>query len=148
MQYSVPQFIDVEDKIVGPFTGKQVLILIIGFGSLLVMFTFMNMVFFIVFSIPIVLGTLLFAFWKPKGFTVSKWITNIMNFYTTPHLYIWRREPEIIMIHQVQKKKSEGDIVVTKVSRNRIKELAWLLDTSTAIEKPYEVKARPDENIR
>ena len=148
MQYSVPQFINIEDKIVGPFTGKQVLVLIIGFMSLLVMFTFMRFGFFIVFAIPIVIFTILFAFWKPKGYSISKWITNIMNFYTTPHLYIWRREPERIMIKQTQKKHSGNEIVATKVSKNRIKELAWLLDTSTSVNKPYEVKARPDENIK
>ena len=148
MQYSVPQFINIEDKIVGPFTGKQLLFLIMGFGSLLVMFTFMSMIFFVLFAIPIVVITLLFAFWKPKGFTVSKWLGNIMNYHTTPHLYIWRRESERIMIHQTQKKKNKVDIEATKVSRNRIKELAWLLDTSTSIKKPYEVKARPDENIK
>ena len=147
MQYSVPQFIDVEDKIVGPFTGKQALFMMIGFGILLISFTFFRFWIFIIIAIPTIILSLAFAFWKPKGFSVSRWITNIINFYTTPHLYIWRREPNTRMFKLAQKKKAPKEIQVTQVSKNRIKELAWLLDTSTSVSMPYEAKARPKEKI-
>ena len=147
MQYNVPQFIDVEDKIVGPFTGKQALFMMIGFGIMLLSFTFFRLTFFIIISIPTIILTLAFAFWKPKGFTVSRWITNVINFYTTPHLYVWRREPDGRMFKSIQKKKAKKEIVATQVSRNRIKELAWLLDTSTSVSMPYEARARPKEKI-
>ena len=39
MQYGVPQFINVEDKIVGPFTGKQTICLIVGGGILMLLFS-------------------------------------------------------------------------------------------------------------
>ena len=148
MQYSVPQFIDVEDKIVGPFTGKQALFMMIGFGIMLLSFTFFRLIVFIIISIPTTILTLAFAFWRPKGFTVSRWITNIINFYTTPHLYIWRREPDGRMFKLAQKKKAKKEIQATQVSKNRIKELAWLLDTSTSVSMPYEAKARPKEKIQ
>jgi hypothetical protein len=148
MQYSVPQFIDVEDKVVGPFTGKQALFLILGFGILLIMFTFLQFFIFIVLAIPVIVITLAFAFWKPKGFTVLQWAGNIINFYTTAHLYIWRREPDSRMFKQTQRKQATKEVQAIPVSRNRIKELAWLLDTSTSISMPYEAKTRPEEGIR
>ncbi len=147
MQYSVPQFINVEDKVVGPFTGKQALFLIIGFGVLLIAFTFFRLSFFIVIAIPTIILTLAFAFWKPKGFTVSRWISNIINFYTTSHLYVWRREPDERMFKQTQKKQAPKEIQAIPVSKNRIKELSWLLDTSTSVSMPYEIKARPKDKI-
>ena len=147
MQYSVPQFIYVEDKVVGPFTGKQALFLIIGFGVLLIAFTFFRISFFIIIAIPTILLTLAFAFWRPKGFSVSRWITNIINFYTTSHLYVWKREPDSRMFKRTQKKQAPKEIQATQVSRNRIKELSWLLDTSTSVSMPYEAKARPEEKI-
>ncbi len=147
MQYSVPQFLNIEDKIVGPFTGKQVLFLIVGFGILLISFTFFNMAFFAVIFIIVVPLTLAFAFWKPKGMTVSKIITNMINFYTASHLYIWRREPKLRMYKLAQRKKTTDDYEEKKVSKSRIRELAWLLDTSTSIDTPFEAKDRPDENI-
>ncbi|MCK5084548.1 MAG: PrgI family protein [Candidatus Pacebacteria bacterium] len=147
MQYSVPQFLDVEDKVVGPFTGKQALFMIIGFGVLLISFTFFRISFFIVIAIPTIILTLAFAFWKPKGFTVSRWMTNIINYYTTPHFYVWRREPDSKMFKQTQRKQSSKEVQAIPISKNRIKELAWLLDTSTSVSMSYEAKARPKEKI-
>ena len=147
MQYSVPQFLDVEDKVVGPFTGKQALFMIIGFGVLLISFTFFRISFFIVIAIPTIILTLAFAFWKPKGFTVSRWMTNIINYYTTSHFYVWRREPDSKMFKQTQRKQSSKEVQAIPISKNRIKELAWLLDTSTSVSMSYEAKARPKEKI-
>jgi len=141
MQYSVPQFIDVEDKIVGPLTGKQTLYLMIGGGFLMLIFSFFDFMFFMIIFIIVAPITLAFAFWKPKGMTVARWIANIINYHTTDHLYTWRREPEGIKIKAIQKKKTQA-ISEKSVSKNRISELAWLLDTSSSISLPYEVKER------
>ena len=147
MQYSVPQFLNVEDKIVGPFTGKQVLFLIMGFIILIISMTVFNTAFFAIIAIFVIPLTLAFAFWKPKGVTVTRLLTNIINFYTATRFYIWRREPKIRMYKMTQKKAASNEIAEKKVSKRRIRDLAWLLDTSTSIDTPFEAKARPDENI-
>ena len=141
MQYSVPQFIDIEDKIVGPLTGRQTLYLMIGGGFLMLLFSFFDFGFFIVAFMIVAPVTLAFAFWKPKGMTVARWIANIINYHTTDHLYTWRREPEEIKIKRAQKKKAQA-APKENISRSRIGELAWLLDTSSSINLPYEVKER------
>lgn len=141
MQYSVPQFIDIEDKIVGPLTGKQTLYLMIGGGFLMLIFSFFEWGFFIVSFLIIGPVTLAFAFWKPKGMTVAKWIANIASYHTSDHLYTWRREPEGIKIKATQKKVSKAP-PSKNISKSRINELAWLLDTSSSINLPYEVKER------
>ena len=148
MQYSVPQFINVEDKIVGPFTGKQTICLIIGGGLLMLFFSIFDLIFFAVAAIFIIPLTLAFAFWRPKGVSVSRLILNRVNFGTSNHLYVWRREPDARMFKAAQKVKSAKEIVEKDVSKNRIKELAWLLDTSTSVNLPYEVKTRAREKIR
>lgn len=147
MQYGVPQFIDVEDKIVGPFTGKQTLYLMIGGGTLMLIFSLFEFIFFAIAFIFIAPVTLAFAFWKPKGITVARWILNIINFYTASNLYVWRREPEEIMFKTAQRKKSSKEVPVKNVSASRIRKLAWVLDTSTSVNMPYEAKTRPEENI-
>jgi len=148
MQYGVPQFINVEDKIVGPFTGKQSICLIIGGGILMLFFSVFDFIFFAVAAMFIIPATLAFAFWKPKGISLSKLILNKVNFSTSNHLYVWRREPDAIMFKATQKIKSSKKVVEEDVSRNRIRELAWLLDTSTSVSLPYEVKTRAREKIR
>jgi hypothetical protein len=143
MQYGVPQFIDVEDKIVGPLTGKQTVYLMIGGVVLMLVFTFFDFIFFALVFLVVAPITLAFAFWKPKGMTVSRWISNIVNFYTAQNLYVWRREPEIIMFKSSQKKKSSKEVEKESISKSRIRELAWVLDTSTSVSMPYEAKERP-----
>jgi len=148
MQYSIPQFIDVEDKVVGPLTGKQTIYLLIGGGILLLVFSLFNVLFFFITMLFVAPVTLAFAFWKPKSITVARWLSNIADFYTTPHLYIWRREPEGFMIKARSQKKSSSEKIPSKsVSRNRIRELAWVLDTSASINMPYEISARPEAKI-
>ena len=148
MQYSVPQFINIEDKIVGPFTGKQTICLIIGGGLLMLFFTIFDFIFFVVMAIIIIPVTLAFAFWKPKGISVYRLILNRINFGVSNHFYIWRREPDNRMFKTTQKVKSVKEVIEKNVSKNRIRELAWLLDTSTSVSLPYEVKARAREKIR
>lgn len=141
MQYAIPQFIDIEDKIVGPFTGKQTIYLMVGGGFMMLIFSFFDFIFFAFVFIIVVPITLAFAFWKPKGMTVARWIANIIGYYTSDHLYIWRREPEGMKIEAIQKKVSKA-VSKKAVSKNRIRELAWLLDTSSSVSLPYEVKER------
>ena len=148
MQYSVPQFINVEDKIVGPFTGKQTIVLIIGGGLLMLFFSVFDLIFFAVAAMFIIPVTLAFAFWKPKGVSISRLILNRINFSTSDHLYVWRREPDMIMFKAAQKIKSSEEVAEKDISKNRIRELAWLLDTSTSVNLPYEVKTRAREKIR
>jgi hypothetical protein len=145
MQFSVPQFIDVEDKIVGPFTGKQTIMLMLGGGVLLMAFTLFNTIFFILVACLVLPLTLGFVFYKPQGMPMSKYLGNILDFLTTEHLYVWRREPVISVYKAVQKKRGGNETPLKVVSRSRIRDLANLLDTSAAIDVPYEMETRPDE---
>lgn len=149
MQYGVPQFIDVEDKIVGPFTAKQTLYLMIGGGLLILVFSFFTMGFFVMSILIIVPLTLLFAFYKPKGITVAQYLANFMKYHSSNHLYVWRREDEGSIFKAVQKKKAAAIGGEAKtVSRSKIRELAWVLDTSTQMSASYEAKERPEEEVR
>jgi hypothetical protein len=147
MQFSVPQFIDVEDKIVGPLTGKQTIYLIMGGGVLLLSFTFFSLVFALIISVIVAPLTLGFAFYRPKGLPLSRYVTNILDYFTTNHLYLWRREPTMTMYKMVQKKHVVMEQPEKYVPRSRIRDLANLLDTSAAVNLPYEAQTRPDENI-
>lgn len=147
MQYSVPQFIDVEDKIVGPFTGKQTLYLMVGGGLIILIFSFFQFMFFLLSLVIIVPAVLVFAFYKPRGITVAQYMTNFFKFYSSNHIYIWAREEDGSFVKQVQKKKKAVEIETKTVSKSKIRELAWVLDTSTELNMKYEAKGRPDENI-
>lgn len=136
MQFPTPQFIDVEDTVVGPLTIKQTVIL--GIGALIV---FMSSIIFVGFvavliSIPTVIISALFAFYKPGGRPMYLLVANYFIFSLRPKLYVWRREPEGILIKRAIKKETLKESVSTEykiISRNRLQELAWVLDTQQAI---------------
>ena len=111
-------------------------------------FSIFDFMFFAVAALFIIPATLAFAFWKPKGISVSRLILNGVNFKVSNHLYVWRREPDARIFKTTQKIKSSKEVVKEDTSRNRIRELAWLLDTSTSVNLPYEVKTRAREKIK
>lgn len=92
MQFQVPQFIETEDKIVGPLTLRQFLYmgLIAGFSFLL---------FFVVkpwlwILITVIFGGVgaAFAFVKVNGRPFSKIFQSAFRFYWEPQTYVWKTE--------------------------------------------------------
>jgi len=95
MQYRVPQFIEEESKIAGPFTLKQAMIVGISGGIIFTMyFSFgeNNMFLFLVLSGIIAGGTVAMAFLKIDGRPFTQMMTYLMNYTIMPKLYIWKRK--------------------------------------------------------
>lgn len=145
MQFSVPQFIDVEDKVVGPFTIKQTAYLMAGGALMLMAYILFNVVFFTMVAAVVAPLTAGFVFWRPKGISMAKYLSNVIEFSTSEHLYVWRRDPAIVMFKAVQKRHTGNEEPMKMVSRSRIRDLANLLDTSAAVDTQFNSEARPDE---
>ena len=91
MQFQVPQFIEIEDKIIGPLTFKQFLFLVGGFGAA-----------FIFYQLPIWSGVKFFlvilsggigaafAFYKVNNKTLLATIEDAFMFYVGRKLYLWK----------------------------------------------------------
>lgn len=136
MQFPVPQFVDIEDTIVGPLTVKQTVIL--GAGVLVIFISSQIFVGFIsiLIALPTIIASLLLAFYKPNGRPLYVFIMNYFSYTFKPKLYIWRREPEGILIKRAIKRETLKDSVSAEykiISRNRLQELAWVLDTQQAV---------------
>lgn len=137
MQFSVPQFIDVEDTIVGPLTAKQAGYLGLG-GVVIFMSTILlDPVWAAIISIPFFLVCIALAFYKPNGMPLIGYIEKFLLFGARPKVYVWRREPDGFMVKRAIKRETIKDVKSAEyriVSRNRLQELAWMLDTRQAVE--------------
>lgn len=93
MHAQVPQYIDVEDKIIGPLTLKQFIYLLIGGGIIFLLYTILKFSAFIVIALPIALFTVLLAFFKIGNQKFGKFVVNFLGFISKPNIYAWKKLP-------------------------------------------------------
>lgn len=92
-QFQVPQFITVEDRIIGPLTLKQFLYLLGAASVGLVGWFWLNIFIFIFLALPIAGLFAAMAFAKINGQPLPAVIANALNYYLQPRLYLWKSAP-------------------------------------------------------
>ncbi|MBI4119865.1 MAG: PrgI family protein [Parcubacteria group bacterium] len=91
MQFQVPQFIELEDKIVGPLTLKQ-FGYIAGAGAICFLFFFtLKFGFALSLSVPVGSLALALAFGKVKGTAMPRYLMSMIGFALKPQMYFWRK---------------------------------------------------------
>ncbi|MFH1582972.1 MAG: PrgI family protein [Candidatus Falkowbacteria bacterium] len=88
-QFVVPQFIDVEDKIIGPVTTRQFIVILVGFLIIAVSYKIFDFSLFIIFGLLVLLITGVFAFLKINGRPFHYFVLNLFQTFKRPRLRIW-----------------------------------------------------------
>ncbi len=140
-QYQVPQFVDVDDKIFGPFSAKQFIMFVVAFliiGGLWVSPLPPQVT--IILAIPILVFTALLAFYKVNGRSFMWYLYAIAHYFLTGKTFIWERrwEAENISLKRQDLAKEEksdskttpGTPVKKAFDETRIQKLARILDTA------------------
>lgn len=106
MNFNVPQFIDVEDKIAFQLTAKQLGWFALGGIVLFIVWQFTDggALFFVVAIFVGILATL-FAFLKPSGMTLFGFIVGGIMYLFKPKVMVWQRK--IFKVRKVTKRKPE-----------------------------------------
>lgn len=92
MHAQVPQYLDVEDKIIGPLTLKQFIYLLLAGGLIFLLFNLLKFEIFIILAIPIAIIAVLLAFYKIGGNQkFSKFMVSILGFLGKPNIYTWKK---------------------------------------------------------
>lgn len=91
MRFEVPQFIEIEDRIFGPFTWKQFVYLTGGVGIAVVLFFTANIILFILIGIPAAGLAFLLAFYPVNNRPFSVFLESVVNFYRNRRIYYWRK---------------------------------------------------------
>lgn len=92
MEYQVPQFIEVEDKIFGPLTWKQFVYLGGGIGLTVVIFLYFKFFIAAIIGLPILALSCALAFYKINKRSFVDILGAGFSFYTKDRLYLWRKE--------------------------------------------------------
>jgi len=91
-QYVVPQFLDVEDKIFGPITTRQFLILLSAGLLVFIIFKLADFILFIVLTLLLGGFALVLAFVKVNGQSFHYFILNIFQTLRKPGLRVWGKK--------------------------------------------------------
>lgn len=132
-QFTVPQFIDVEDKIIGPVTVRQFIIMIVAGFFLFLEYKLSDFALFILLAVPTILLFATLAFVRINGMPFHYFILNFIQTFKKPKVRIWARSDEVFHEHQ-QSKTTETRVIPTKApaTRSRLSELSLVVDTGGA----------------
>ena len=138
MEFTVPQFIEKEAKIVGPFTFKQFIFIGIAGGVSIFMYFVLPFFLFIILAVPLVGVAFALAFLKVSRTSLPTFIVNFFTFFFKPKIYLWDKKTgspkflkkEKVMAQDLIKEKDDKEGVKLKVSRgSRLDELFTKLET-------------------
>jgi hypothetical protein len=127
MRFQIPQFIDVEDKIFGPFTLKQFIYLAGGASISVVAVIFFGLFFGLLVSSPVVILALALAFYKVNNRPFIYVLESAFKYITKDKLYIWQKK-ESEEKEAEEKGKKYSSLVVPNLSGNKLKDMNWELD--------------------
>ncbi len=131
-QYQVPQFVELEDKIVGPLTLKQFLYLAFA-GALLFVFWFLfNFYVWLIIAIPVAAVASTFAFLKINDRPFVYFFLAFVKYFTKPKLYIFSGTAGKATPSSPVKEQVEAATPAPreeKITPSKLKELALKLDT-------------------
>lgn len=149
MQVTVPQFIDVESKIIGPISARQFIILIVGFFLEYLLYTF-GATTTLLIGTPLILGpTLLLAFVKINGQLFHLFLLNFFITIKRPKLRLWEKEGEITAdIHSPV--SVQRYIPKPMPRRSRLRELSLIVDTggAYAVEQKEISRFHPQKKVQ
>lgn len=91
MQFQVPQYIDVEDKIVGPLTLKQFFYIAGGFLAIFVTFFVLATWLWLITSVVIGTASLSFALVKYNGRPLMTVVMAAIRYYAGGRTYTWQK---------------------------------------------------------
>lgn len=134
--FNVPQFIDIEDKIVGPLTAKQLGWAGLAGVILLLCWSFLDTSAFIVVAIivSVVFGAI--AFYRPNGQPLIYFLLAAFSYSFRPKMYVWKRLPDKNLLKYISAKKTSTqknaritEIAPKNVSEQKIEDISHLLDS-------------------
>src|SRR3989338_751467 len=90
MQFQVPQFIETEDKLIGPLNLKQFLAL--GGVAFVIFMLFLFLDFTLCLPVAFTLGIIGTAsvLFKVNGRPMTVFLFSLFNYYWNPQLYLWK----------------------------------------------------------
>ncbi len=138
MDFQVPQFIEIEDKIFGPLTFKQFVYIAGGAGAAFVLYSilsqFLPSAIAIIIAVPLVGLGLALAFYKINERPLIYLVQAAVLYLLRGKLYRWRKEEYQLGEDRVSLPSAQKNpLQATPVRGDRLSGIAWNLDVRKEI---------------
>ncbi len=128
-QYTVPQFIDVEAKIIGPITTRQFLIFLGAALLIFICYKVFDFGLFLVVGIFIFLVSGTFAFLKVNGRPFHYFVLNLVQTFKKPSIRVWNHRKPSFEAKENKEFKFEEVVVNKNLNAAQLAELSLIVDT-------------------
>jgi len=130
-QFTVPQFIDVESKIIGPVTTRQFLIILAAAVIIGISYKLFDFSLFLLITVIVLIITSIFAFVKVNGRPFHYFVLNITQTIRRPGTRVWNNR--LTIFEEIDKtpvvKAEEKPVAKEQYKKSRLAELALVVDT-------------------
>jgi len=128
MKYELPQFINIEDKIFGPFTFRQFVYLAGGAGASYVLWKLLPSVMAVVIILPIIALALALAFYKVNGRPFIDMLQAAVGHAFKSKFYLWQHKQLPGETPKKQEPQNLDQQVTAPLGDSRLRHIAWNLD--------------------
>lgn len=131
MRFEVPQFINIPDKLFGPFTFKQALYLVGGGGMVFIIYKALPLSIAVLLGVPVAAFALALVFYKPNGREFMHMVESFLLYSFSHKFYLWRQrdaDPGVQDVTQIHGAFPEEGEMPQEISKQNITDLAWSLD--------------------
>lgn len=135
-QFTVPQFIDVEAKIIGPITVRQFIIMLAGVIVGAISYKFFDFALFVTVVVFVLIIIGLFGFTKINGRPFHFFVLNIIQTVKSSRLRVWRNAVSPIHVKYEKDEKTEKTEFSSpppkRHTTSKLAELSLIVDTGGA----------------
>jgi len=130
-QFTVPQFIDVENKIIGPITTRQFMIFLSGAIILGISYKLFDFSLFVTIAVIVFIIVTAFAFVKINGRPFHFFVLNSIQTWRRPSIRVWNNEgKKLESSDKLSVVNIKPQVTRSKFYRkSRLAELALIVDT-------------------
>ncbi len=143
-QFTVPQFIDVEDKIIGPITARQFVIFLAAAILIAIAYKIFDFTLFVTFGVIIFLMAVTFGFIKINGRPFHFFLLNVIQTMRRPGIRVWNnRLAQVVDMEKIPTLKFDSTKSAKEYyEKSRLAELTLVVDTEG------EYRGDEEENLK
>ena len=132
-QFVVPQFIEAEDRIIGPVTTRQFLILLVTSLTIAVFYKLLPFLYFVIVGILLLMVGLIFAFIRVNGMPFHFFLLNLVQTTKKARVRVWDKTPterDLLYYTKAEEKADEkAPIQKRHYKKSHLRELSLVVDT-------------------